>query len=66
MSPPYAISIVGAPEPLLAEFDKGAGLADLRRRRDVFGLGFEVTRESDLIAPAFAGPIRARYATVRP
>lgn len=66
MSPPFAISIVGAPEPLLAELNQGPGLADLRRRRDVFGLGLDLKRDNDLVAPVFAGPIRARYATVRP
>lgn len=66
MSPPFAISIVGPPDPLLAELNQGTGLADLRRRRDVFGLGFDVTGGNDLLAPVFAGPIIARYATVRP
>jgi uncharacterized protein YlxW (UPF0749 family) len=66
MSPPFAISIVGTPEPLLTALSQGSGLADLRRRRDVFGLAFDISRDTDLVAPVFAGPIRARYATVRP
>jgi uncharacterized protein YlxW (UPF0749 family) len=66
LSPPFVINIVGASEPLFVELNQGAGLADLRRRRDVFGLGFELMRANDLVAPVFAGPIRARYATVQP
>lgn len=66
MSPPFEISILGAPEPLLAELAGGRGLAELRRRGDSFGLGFQVARAVDLRAPAFAGPIRAKFAQVRP
>jgi uncharacterized protein YlxW (UPF0749 family) len=66
MSPPFVISIVGAPELLFAALNQAPGLADLRRRHSAFGLGFDLTRTNDLVAPAFSGPIRARYATVRP
>jgi uncharacterized protein YlxW (UPF0749 family) len=66
MSPPFEIRILGASERLFAELSDGPGLAELRRRHDSFGLGFHVTRAQDLLAPAFAGPIRARFAQVRP
>jgi uncharacterized protein YlxW (UPF0749 family) len=66
MSPPFVISVVGPPDAMVVELNQGPGLADLRRRRDVFGLGFDLRAENDLVAPVFAGPIRARYATVRP
>lgn len=65
MSPPFEIAVLGAPEPLFAELTTGLGLADLRRRHDRFGLGFQVTRSTNLVAPAFSGPIRVRYAAAR-
>ena len=38
-------------------------LKDIKQRRDVYGLGFRVTRASGLRVPAYAGALNVKYAT---
>jgi uncharacterized protein YlxW (UPF0749 family) len=64
MSPPFEISVIGDPERLSAEMSTGRGTADLRQRRDLFGLGFQVALSRALDVPAFTGTIRVNYARV--
>lgn len=62
MSPPFNIVAIGPPNQLLATFDDPGQLRDIKQRRDVYGLGFRVTRASALTAPAFSGALTLRYA----
>jgi len=62
MSPPFNIVAIGPPNQLLTTFDDPSQLRDIKQRRDVYGLGFRVTRASALTAPAFSGALTLRYA----
>jgi uncharacterized protein YlxW (UPF0749 family) len=63
MSPPFAVSVIGSQNELLAAYDDPNELKDIKQRRDVYGLGFRVTRTSGLKVPAYAGALNVRYAT---
>ena len=62
LSPPFVISIVGPPERLQTLFAASAELADLKGRRDAFGLRLAVARVDRVEIPAYSGPIVVRYA----
>jgi len=66
MSPPFVITLVGAPEPLQAALIHGGDLADLRARHDLFGLTLEIAHASDAVAPAYTGSLGIRYAEPYP
>lgn len=66
MSPPFVVTIIGTPEPLLAALTEGSDLADLRARRDLFGLGLDVSRVDVATAPAYTGALAVRFAESRP
>ena len=63
MSPPFEMVIVGPQNQLLATYDDPNELRDIKQRRDVYGLGFHVTRASGLKVPAYDGALNVRYAT---
>jgi len=63
MSPAFTISVIGPQNELLAAYDDPNELKDIKQRRDVYGLGFRVTRASALRLPAYAGALNVRYAT---
>jgi uncharacterized protein YlxW (UPF0749 family) len=63
MSPPFAVSVVGSQNELLAAYDDPNELKDIKQRRDVYGLGFRVTRASGLKLPAYAGALNVRNAS---
>ena len=66
MSPPFSVVIIGPQNELLAAYDDPNELRDIKQRRDVYGLGFRVTRATTLKVPAFAGALNIRYAVPAP
>jgi len=65
MSPPFSVVVIGSPNDLLATYDDPAQLRDIKQRRDVYGLGFRVSRASGLHVPSYRGALNVRYATPR-
>ncbi|TMC30299.1 MAG: DUF881 domain-containing protein [Chloroflexi bacterium] len=63
MSPAFTISVIGPQNELLGAYDDPNELKDVKQRRDVYGLGFRVTRASGLRVPAYAGALNVKYAT---
>jgi len=63
MSPPFAVKAIGPQDRLMAAFDDPAQLADIKQRRDVYGLGFRVTRASAMKVPGYTGALNVRNAT---
>jgi uncharacterized protein YlxW (UPF0749 family) len=62
MSAPFRIVAVGRPDGLLAAFQDPSQLRDIKRRTEAQGLGFRVTRASQLQAPAYSGALNVRAA----
>lgn len=62
LSPPFVISIVGPPERLQTLFAASEELADLKGRRDAFGLRLATARADRVDVPAYSGPLAVRYA----
>lgn len=65
MSPPFSVVVIGPQNDLLATYDDPTQLRDLKQRRDVYGLGFRVSRTSGLRVPSYRGALNIRYATPR-
>lgn len=65
MSPPFSVVVIGPQNELLATYDDPAQLRDIKQRRDVYGLGFRVSRASALRVPPYRGALNVRYATPR-
>lgn len=65
MSPPFSIVVIGSQNDLLSAFDDPGELRDIKQRRDVYGLGFRVTRATNIRVPAYGGALNVRYATPR-
>lgn len=63
MSPPFVIVAIGPQNELLATYEDPNELRDIKQRRDVYGLGFRVTRASGLRLPAYDGALNVRHAT---
>lgn len=63
MSPPFSVVIIGPQDRLLSAYDDPNELRDIKQRRDVYGLGFRVTRASAVKVPAYKGAMNVRYAT---
>jgi len=63
MSPPFSVVIIGSQDRLLSAYDDPNELRDIKQRRDVYGLGFRVTRGASLKVPAYAGAMNVRYAS---
>src|SRR5712691_10974813 len=66
MSPPFAIAVIGPQNDLLAAYDDPRELTDIKQRRDVYGLGFRVTRTSALKLPSYGGALNVHYAAPKP
>jgi uncharacterized protein YlxW (UPF0749 family) len=62
LSPPFVISIVGEPEALLRTLNDPSELRDQKRRRNAYGLGFEIVPAERLTLPAYSGALGVRYA----
>ena len=65
MSPPFNVLVIGPQNELLATYDDPSQLRDIKQRRDVYGLGFRVSRASGLHVPPYRGALNVRYATPR-
>jgi uncharacterized protein YlxW (UPF0749 family) len=65
MSPPFNVLVIGPQNELLATYDDPTQLRDIKQRRDVYGLGFRVSRASSLHVPPYRGALNVRYATPR-
>ena len=65
MSPPFKVIVIGPQNELLATYDDPTQLRDIKQRRDVYGLGFRVSRASGLRVPPYRGALNVRYATPR-
>jgi uncharacterized protein YlxW (UPF0749 family) len=65
MSPPFKVVVIGPQNELLATYDDPSQLRDIKQRRDVYGLGFRVSRASGLRVPAYRGALNVRFATPR-
>lgn len=61
MSPPFSIVIIGPQNALLAAYEDPNELRDIKQRRDVYGLGFRVTRGTSLKVRAYGGALNIRY-----
>lgn len=65
MSPPFRIVAIGRQDQLLGVFEDPAQLRDIKRRSEVRGLGFRVSRASALQVPAYSGTLAIRAAQPR-
>lgn len=62
MSPPFRIVVIGRQDQLLGAFEDPAQLRDIKQRSEVHGLGFRVSRATQLQAPAYSGALNVRAA----
>ena len=65
MSPPFSVAVIGPQNALLEAFDDPQQLSDIKQRRDVQGLGFRVTRATQIHVPGYTGALNIRYAEPR-
>ncbi len=65
MSPPFTIAAIGPQDALMAAFDDPAQLSDIKQRRDVYGLGFRVTRAASLKITGYTGALNVHNASTR-
>src|SRR5687767_13622530 len=65
MSPPFSVAVIGSQNELLSVYDDPNELRDIKQRRDVYGLGFRVARQSGLRIPAYRGAMNVRYGTAQ-
>jgi uncharacterized protein YlxW (UPF0749 family) len=65
MSPPFKVLVIGPQNELLATYDDPTQLRDIKQRRDVYGLGFRVSRAIGLHLPPYRGALNVRFATPR-
>ena len=65
MSPPFKVLVIGPHNELLATYDDPTQLRDIKQRRDIYGLGFRVSRATSLHLPPYRGALNVRFATPR-
>jgi len=65
MSPPFSVLVIGPQNDLLSAYDDPTQLRDIKQRRDVYGLGFRVSRAGGLRVPPYRGALNVRFATPR-
>ena len=63
MSPPFKVLVIGPQNELLATYDDPTQLRDIKQRRDIYGLGFRVSRATGLHLPPYRGALNVRFAT---
>lgn len=63
MSPPFAVSVVGPTERLIAALGDASELRDLKLRSELYGLRLAIDRASRVELPAYSGTIPVRHAT---
>ncbi|MGE5826884.1 MAG: DUF881 domain-containing protein [Micromonosporaceae bacterium] len=62
-SPPFVISAIGDPVAMRAALDADPSVSIFRDAARVWGLGYDVRTETDVIAPAYDGSTTLDYAT---
>ncbi|HEV8229836.1 MAG TPA: DUF881 domain-containing protein [Candidatus Limnocylindria bacterium] len=62
MSPPFSIVVIGPQNELMSTYEDPSQLTDIKQRRDVYGLGFRVSRAGTLRVPPYRGALNVRYA----
>ena len=62
--PPYRISVVGPAERMQRALDASPRVDLYRQYVQLLGLGLTVEEESDIMVPAYEGPLRVAYAQV--
>ena len=65
MSPPFKVLVIGPQNELLATYDDPTQLRDIKQRRDIYGLGFRVSRATGLRLAPYRGALNVRFATPR-
>ena len=65
MSPPFKVLVIGPQNELLTTYDDPTQLRDIKQRRDIYGLGFRVSRATGLHLPPYRGALNVRFATPR-
>jgi len=63
MSPPFKVLVIGPQNELLATYEDPTQLRDIKQRRDIYGLGFRVSRATGLHLPPYRGALNVRFAT---
>ena len=63
-SPEFVIKAIGDPVKLRAALDASPSVKEFRDAVRNYGLGYSLTTEADIVAPAYSGPIDLRYAEV--
>jgi uncharacterized protein YlxW (UPF0749 family) len=63
-SPEFVIRAIGDPARLRAALDASPSVAEFRDAVRNYGLGYSLTVEAEIVAPAYSGPIDLRYAKV--
>jgi len=63
-SPPFVITAIGDPEVLRGALDASEGVRLFRDAADAFGLGYQVTVETDVTIPAYDGSSALTHAQV--
>lgn len=63
-SPEFVIKAIGDPAKLRAALDASPAVSEFRDAVRNYGLGYSLTAETDIVAPAYSGPIDLRYAEV--
>jgi uncharacterized protein YlxW (UPF0749 family) len=61
-SPPFRIAAVGEPDRLAAALDDEPGVKAYREWSQAVGLGYDVTRETELLLDGYDGPLDLSYA----
>jgi len=61
-SPPYRIDAIGDPGEIGSALEESAGVSLLQEAVRSFGLEFSVQVQTDLVLPAYDGPLTLRYA----
>ena len=62
---PYVIEAIGDPDTLSERFRDTKVAGDFTAWRDIYGLGFSVEKQQELVLPAYNGGLRLRSATVK-
>jgi uncharacterized protein YlxW (UPF0749 family) len=63
-SPEFVIKAIGDPAKLRAALDASPSVSEFRDAVRNYGLGYTLTTEADIVAPAYSGPSDLRYAEV--
>jgi uncharacterized protein YlxW (UPF0749 family) len=63
-SPEFVISVIGDPTKLEAALNASPGVQAFQAAARDLGLGYKVTQEKDIVAPAYQGSVELRDATV--